>query len=160
MAYNNLCRKLEDALYGYLSAEASVGTAQIYRTMSQGDPGSEAVAPCVKIVCAASRPMSDAIDASSGCMVRYMSCALEVDTVADSELLDSAAIASARDAHDAIVGAVFDAITASGVPAALEAVGVANLSVMQVDLPTERFAVEGRRYRTTLEFDALCASKE
>jgi len=159
MAYNNLCRKLEDALLGYL-ANTPVGAANIYRTMSQADPGSEVLRPCIKILCAASRPYSDALDGTSGCMARYVSCGLEIETVADGELLDSAVIASARDAHDAIVGAAFDALTASGVCTDLEAVGIPNLSVMQIDLPQEQLAVDGRMYRTTLTFDALCASKE
>jgi hypothetical protein len=158
MAYNNLCRKMEDALAGYL-ANTPVGAANLYRTMSQADPGGEVLRPCVKILCPASRPYSDALDATSGCMVRFVSCMLEIETVADGELLDAAVVANARDAHDGIVGAVFDAMTASGLPAEIEAVGIPNLSVMQIDLPVELLAVDGRIYRTTLTFDALCASK-
>lgn len=158
MACHNLRRKLEDALHGYLTASAGVGAATLYRGMDAADPGSDAVAPCVKIVCRSSAPMSDALDASSGATNRYVATEISVETVADGELLDGATVANARDAHDRLVGAVMDALHVDGLPAALNAVGVAGLTVEQVDLPTEEADVNGRRYVTRLAFNSLCVA--
>ncbi len=160
MAYHNLRRKLEDALHGYLTASADVGAATLYRGMDAADPGGDATAPCIKIVCRSSAPMSDALDASSGATNRYVATEITVETVADGEQLDGAVVANARDAHDRLVGAVMDALHVDSLPAQLNAVGVAGLTVEQVDLPTEEGEVIGRRYSTRMTFAALCVATE
>ena len=154
--YNNLGPKLEAAWHGYLTS-VFTGRLSIYKL---GDSiGTDLPDERIDISCPRSRPFTDALDASSAATNRIISCELRIRTRADVQRNDAGTeIGSARERHDENVGAIMDALYVDGLPALINAVGIASINVDQCDWPVEETTVDGVGYITTITFDVMANS--
>jgi hypothetical protein len=155
--YNNLRRKVEEAVRAYLESAASDqdGTASYYRYMQQSTPGDTYTVPCVIVRATGSRPMADTIDATSGLTNRYVALLVEVRTHA-SDL--GATVAADR--HDNLLGSVMDALHSDTLVTDLNAQAIEGVDIEQVDLPVEEADEDGQHIISRLTFDVLAHSKE
>jgi hypothetical protein len=157
MSYNNLCRKMENVLHGYLGPLMTDGVT-LYKTMD--GPGVENLPDDrVEVACPSSRPYSTELDASSGLTQRYVTCHVTVRTRSDVLRDGDTQIGDARDRHDQHVGVVMDALYVDGLADELNAIGIAQISVEQIDFPTEETSAERESgYMTLMAFDVLAHS--
>ena len=155
--WNNQCRKVEATIAAYLLS-AEIPGVSVFRTM---DAINSTPLPDdrIEVVCRRSRPMADTLDATSGLTNRYVTCEIAAHSRADGARDDGGTlVGDARDRHDAIVGAIMDALYVDGLPATLSAQGIEGVSIDQVDWPIEELAADASGYMTTITFDALSHS--
>jgi hypothetical protein len=155
----NLTRKVEDALYSYISAEAvTPPDTGVYRAIEAAYAGATMQGRRIEITCPSSSPMDDAIDASAGVSNRRVRCEIAVRTPPANVENGPNGFRASRDSHDEIVGGIMDALHVAGLPAALSSQGVEGLAVDQVDLPEENTSIEDAHIVTRISFDLLAYS--
>ena len=158
--YNNLLRRVEDALKAYIMAnDAPDSAVGVYRSMDEAAITGAVVPPCYIISAIRRRSLlADTVPDQIGLPPSIVSAQIVCRTIARDEEAGGVITATARERHDLLVGRLLDLLTTGTVAAELSTQGVENLAVDQCDAPDEAFAVDGDRIETTITFDLVARS--
>lgn len=160
--YNNIMRRLEDALRDYILAnDPPDATTSIYSSMDSAAVNDTVHMPCYVIYGRSSRPVLPEQPESDYVNTRIVTLVIECRSQADDELDDgNIVVKTAREIHDTIVGRLLDLVTTGQLAAALTVHGAGyGVAVDQCDQFAEEFRVDGQqRFVTEITIDMMARS--
>jgi hypothetical protein len=160
--YNNLLRRVEDAIKLYIEAnDAPDSDVSIYRTLDNAAITGQTNAPCYIInATSAKGQLSDVIELQSGLPPSVVSVTITARTIAEDLTDGDTVLETARERHDRLVGRLLDLMTCATLAADLTAQGVSNLAIDQCDVPEELISVSGDHVETEIKLDLVARSTE